>query len=299
MILVDFSQIAIAGIFQFIDDMKKPEEEVENVLRHVILTSVKGLKKQFKNENKELVITIDSKVNGYWRHDLFPQYKFGRGNRTDDGIDWKMVHRVKNKIKDEIKLYLPWKTIEVPRLEADDIIGVLVRYSQEHLTVANGLDDEPVPIMIVSSDSDLFQLHKYPNVKQWSGQQKKQVGPRVTRENSNDLLLRKIAKGESGDGIPSILSPDNAFSEKIRQKPFKEARVLQFIAEGIEACTTDEERTRYIRNKTLIDLEFTPQHLQDLVIVEYNKKIVGNKMKTYEYLAKNKCKMLMEDVDQF
>lgn len=300
MILIDYSQIAIACVFQFLDDMKKSEEEVENILRHVILTSIKSLKKQFNRENSEIVIAIDKKSGaGYWRHDLFPEYKFGRKNKADDGIDWQMVHRVKNKIKDEIKENLPWKVIEVPRLEADDIIAIMVRYSQDNLTYTNGLEEELVSIMIVSSDSDLFQLHKYSNVRQWSGQQKKQVGPRATRENATELLLRKIAKGESGDGIPSILSPDNAFSDKIRQKPFKEARVLEFIEKKIDACVTDEERTRYIRNRTLIDLDYTPKDLQDLAIVEYNKKPKGTKMKTYEYLARKKCKLLMEDVDQF
>ena len=59
--------------------------------------------------------------------------------------------------------------------------------------------------MIVSSDKDFIQLHKYYNVKQFSPTQKKLLNS----IDPNEYLKEHIMKGDRGDGIPNFLSDDD------------------------------------------------------------------------------------------
>ena len=58
-------------------------------------------------------------------------------------------------IKNDIKTNSKYIVIEVPRLEADDLIALTTKYSQE-------------AIMIVSNDKDLNQLVDGQRIKQFS-----------------------------------------------------------------------------------------------------------------------------------
>ena len=74
MILIDFTQTIIAGLMA---QLKMNDGEVsEDMLRHMILNSLRMYRTKFSSEFGELVLCYDSKH--YWRRDYFPQYKSGR-----------------------------------------------------------------------------------------------------------------------------------------------------------------------------------------------------------------------------
>ena len=69
MIIVDYSGLAIATIVvNKVDD--------EDLLRHMILNSLRQYRVKYKKDYGELVLAIDGKNN--WRRGYYPQYKANR-----------------------------------------------------------------------------------------------------------------------------------------------------------------------------------------------------------------------------
>lgn len=193
-------------------------------------------------------------------------------------------------IKDEIRENFPYKVIHLEGCEADDIIGTLVERTQEF----GNYED----VMIVSSDGDFKQLQKYKNVKQWSPLLKKQVvddNPRVN-------LKEKILRGDTGDGIPNVLSDDDVLVEGRRQTPLlkkKMQSILEDLSEG-ELLYAASWYRNYQRNETLIDLTKTPENLKTLIIDNYEQQDpVENKTKVFPYLVAKRMNRLIESVQEF
>lgn len=72
-------------------------------------------------------------------------------------MNWNEVFRILNLVREELKDNFPYKVVHMEGAEADDIIGALVQNTQEF--------GNHEPVMIISSDKDFIQLHKYSNVK--------------------------------------------------------------------------------------------------------------------------------------
>ena len=195
MILIDMNQIAVANLMMNLK-MNKNKTIDENMVRHMILNSIRMYRTEHRNEYGEVVLTWDSKHS--WRRDYFPEYKASRRKgREESNLDWDDIFATLNKIRNEIKENFPYKYLEVFGAEADDIIGFLCQENRDE------------KIMIISGDKDFIQLQKYPNVTQWSPITKKQVNgfdPTI-------YLKEHILKGDTSDGVPNVLSPDNTFSD--------------------------------------------------------------------------------------
>jgi hypothetical protein len=271
MILLDYSQIALSNIIvQKLND--------ENMIRHMILNSIRMYNKKYRDEYGQMVICADGMNT--WRKDYFPLYKAHRKkNRTESDQDWNEIFRILNLVRDEIKENLPYKVLHMEGLEADDIIGSLVLK------------------MIISSDKDFIQLQKYSNVKQYSPIQKKMVSD----PNPRSYMFEHIMRGDKGDGIPNVLSPDNAIMDDIRQSPMTKKKIDYWAenADNLRDVMTSEEYRNYQRNKTLIDLSEIPTELQNNVINTYESQKPAMKMRVLNYLIKKRCNHLIEVVEEF
>ena len=92
MIIVDFNAICISNIF-----VQKMNLE-EDLIRHMVLNSLRMYRTRFKKDYGELVLAWDSKH--YWRRDYFPHNKKNRRkSRAKDGKDWESIFNCLNKIK--------------------------------------------------------------------------------------------------------------------------------------------------------------------------------------------------------
>ena len=155
------NQISLANLMMNFH-MNKSTELEEDMVRHMILNSIRMYRTMFKDEYGEIVLAYDSKH--YWRRDVFPQYKMNRKKgREKDNFDWDSIFGLLNSIKSEFKEILPYKFLEVYGAEADDIIATLCKEYKNQKT------------MIVSGDKDFIQLQKYDNIKQYSPILKKMV----------------------------------------------------------------------------------------------------------------------------
>ena len=141
MILVDLNQVMISNLMMQIGSKKASVEE--DLVRHMVLNSLRLYRKKFSEKYGELVICCDDK--NYWRRDFFPYYKAHRKkDRAESGLDWHMIFEVLNGIRDDLKHTFPYKVIQVDRAEADDVIASLC-HKYGDLGVTNGSD----PILIL------------------------------------------------------------------------------------------------------------------------------------------------------
>jgi hypothetical protein len=282
---MDYSQVMIATLFANIGNHTNIEMS-EDLLRHMFLMSLKHNRKKFHEDYGEIVICCDGKKS--WRREAFPYYKASRKtNREKSDLDWGEVFRIMGVIREEMHEFFPYKVIQVDRCEADDIIGTICH---EYGTELNTGSER---ILILSGDKDFIQLQKYSNVDQYNPVLKKFV-----RHNSpNDYLVEHVFKGDSGDGIPNILSPDNCLVIGERQKPMT-AKKISLFKESLDNMD-ETTRMRYDRNKLLIDLEATPEEYQKQILDAFNEEKTFGRKKLFNYFIQKRLKNLMPDIQDF
>ena len=297
MILVDYSQVALAAILTFQRELKGTESEVKNLIRHVTLSTIKSYKKKYGKEYGELVICCDGRK--YWRKEFFEQYKgMRKSNRDKSDLDWKLIFDTLSEMREDIAKHFPWRVIHVDRAEADDIIAVMSKWLQDNQLVQEGLVEETQKVLILSSDKDFKQLQLYPTIKQWSPMQKKYIT--ASKQEIRDFMIEHIVKGDTGDGVPNILSKDDVFMVGERQKPMSAKRLAEFIDKGFDACKNDDERRNWHRNATLVDFQFIPQDVQKSIVDTYlSNKPNGDKMTVMNYLMEHRCRLLLEELEDF
>ena len=289
MILLDYSQVCVAAILAFSHDLKKgSENDKKDLIRHVALNSIKSYKKKYGKEYGQMVITCDGR--NYWRKEYFANYKGMRKKaREESDLDWTLIFDTLSEIREDLKSYFMYKVIHVDRCEADDVIAVLTESTQEF--------GKFEPVMIVSSDKDFKQLHVYDNVKQFSPMLKKQVV--VNKKELHAWLIEHIVKGDAGDGVPNILSKDDVFMNGERQKPVSSKRLQEFIDNGFIACKTEEERRNWQRNVQLVDFKYIPEDVKQSVLTAFEVEPKGDKNAIMNYLIKNRCRNLLNEIEEF
>lgn len=298
MILVDYSQVSLNAILSFQRELRGGDDQIVNLVRHIILSTLQSYKKKYGKEYGELVICCDGRE--YWRKEFFPNYKAGRKKaREESGLPFKLIFDTMSQLRDDLVQHFPYKVIHYNRAEADDIIAVLSEHTQENLLIQEGLEETPQKVLIISSDHDFKQLHRFSNVRQWSPRVKKFIV--AEKDYMTNGHIAHIVKA-SDDGIPNVLSRDDIFLvEGERQKVVSAKRLQEFIdAGGFPACKTDDEKRNWQRNVTLIDFAHIPDDIKNTIIDQYlNTKPTNDKMKIFNYLVKNKCRLLLDSIEDF
>lgn len=278
MILVDLTQTMIAGVMvQVKMNRLKGDEISEDLLRHMVLNTIRSYARKFKNEYGDIILCADDRK--YWRRDYFPNYKANRKkHREESDIDWDVIFGMLNKIRDEIEKNLPYRFLRVEGAEADDIIGVLTKDSKEK-------------VLIVSGDKDFQQLQKYDYVKQYSPNLSKFVSP----DNAEEFLAEHILRGDKGDGIPNILSGDDVIVDGDRQKPMRRSTLNKYI-NGVDKY--DNYYRNYVRNKTLIDLDEIPEEVNLRILKAFDESEPPSG-KLLPYMMKHSLKELLNAIGDF
>ena len=282
MIIVDLNQIMISNLMVQING-RNAAELSEDLVRHMVLNSLRAHNKRFRKEYGEMIIACDS--GNIWRRKVFPNYKAGRKKvRDKSGHDWTAIFEIMFNIKGELKEHMPYKVIEIDTAEADDIIAALVKKS--YYTNQN--------VLILSGDKDFIQLHNN-RVKQYNPVLSKFVGK---GETPSIYIKEHILKGDRSDGIPNVLSDDDVFVEGRRQRPLTKKKIEAWLNE-IVMTMTEEEQKNYDRNRKLIDLSLIPPELEAKIYNEFNEVKVAHRSKILNYFITRKLKTLIEVIDEF
>lgn len=280
MILLDFSQVCLSGIL-----VGGNKDFSEDLIRHMVLNSIRGFRKRF-SEYGDLVICCDDK--NYWRKKVFPYYKANRKKTRDESsLDWNMIFNTLNTIKQEIRENFPYIVLQVETAEADDIIATMV----------DRFGNNGEKIMIVSGDKDFAQLQRYKSVSQYSPITKKMIKV----DDPMEYLYEHVVRGDTGDGVPNIMSRDDVFVNGLRQRPLTKKKVSAMIEDMKRGVTPfeGEVKRNFLRNIQLIDLARVPNDIRENVLDKYNNYECNNRSKILNYFIKKKLKNLMSDIQEF
>ena len=280
-ILIDISQIAIANIMMS-PNISKNELDI-NLIKHMILTSIKNYNQQFRAKYGEIVICCDGRNN--WRKKEFKYYKASRKKEKDKSfLDWDLINEAITEMKSDLNKYFPYKVIEVEGAEADDVIAVLGKYSKSDT-------------IIISSDKDYGQLLVNDKVKQYCPRNKTYVNITNPEMHLKELVLR----GDRSDGIPNFLSDDDTFvNPSKRQKSITKKNLPDWLNGDIEKMFDKEIVDKYNRNNKLINFEFIPKDIVLEIAKQYASNSNNGSRKTMmDYFTKNKMKQHLLEVRQF
>jgi hypothetical protein len=286
MILVDLNQALFAALRQQ-SAIKKDAKLEPNLIRHVVLNILRSYNKQFRTKYGELVLCCDSKR--YWRRDVFPFYKIMRKvDREASGVNWDAIFEVMNVIRAELKENFVHKVIDVDGAEADDIIAVLAKTFQKEDT------------LIISQDKDFIQLQKYDHVTQYNPLTKTYISVNVPEA----YLMEHVYYGDRGDGIPNILSADDCFATKTRQKRltskiFTNLSVNDMGSNDKDSPWTETIKRNYHRNMMLVDFEFIPEDIQKNIIDAFLNTVPAKRPKFFNYMVEMQLTALLSDIEDF
>lgn len=280
MLIVDMSNLVFGTASDYYRRTK--EQPDMKVFRAIVLNKLSAVKKKLQKFGPEVVIACDS-LDGLWRRDVFPHYKAHRAQqKKDDAFDWKLCFRNFDALKEEMRENVPVKMIEVPGAEADDIIAILTQRFRSSQKIG-----------IYSSDHDLLQLREsiHAPVHQFSIA----TNSFLTGEYS---LFEHIVKGDAGDGIPNIKSPDDSLVTKTRQRPIRATDLSEWSKYGIEQpemfCSDEAMLERFKQNRRLIDLSMIPHEIQ-MAIVDAYDQAKEPRGKVFNYVIANGLTKLMRD----
>ena len=294
MILIDYSQIAIANIvIAFKRDGEIPTPETA---RFMILNQIRGYVHQYKEEyGPEVVIAVDGK--NPWRRDIFPPYKAGRrkskeGESEENIKYFATLYEYLDLVRRELEDNFPYKVLKLDGVEADDIIAVCIKKSVKKWFTTKYL--------IISSDKDFQQLQKYPNVTQYSPVLKKFY----ETDSPQEYIYEHILRGDPGDGIPNFLSPDDTFVNGIKSKPIMKKKLTGWIdtlmrGEDAKEFCNEYHYRNYQRNQRLIDFDFIPEEIQDDIYKQYEDNEPKSKSDILPYLIKNDLQSLIGKIEEF
>ena len=278
MILIDANQIAISHLMV----RHKIENEINiDTVRRSIIRVLARIEKRFGGEYGKMVLCYDDK--NYWRRQIFPFYKQNRKQeREKSKYDWDKVFSVLNKIRDEVRSNFPYHVIQVQGAEADDVIASLVRM--------NLRQQQQEPILILSADKDFIQLHRYPLVKQYDPIRNKWI------ENSDPVgfLQEHIIRGDRSDGIPNILTCDDAIVTGKPQKKMSKEKIASLASMDPEDFTNFIRLRNWKRNSQLIDFANIPQEVINKILTNYHEEVSRSSI-DIDYFVKNNISKLIEE----
>lgn len=266
-ILIDYNQIAI-GSLTGATSGRRAVELNERTGRNLILYRIGELRAKFRKEYGDIIICCDGE--SYWRKDYFEHYKGARKKQRDASPhDWTLIFDIMAQVRQELIDFFPYKVIRTPSAEADDVIAVLVKYFASYQEEGQ-LMPKAKPCLIVSADGDMQQLQIYPHVKQYCPTKK----TFLNQTSPAQFLVEKIISGDTGDGVPNILSDDDTLVNPLkRQSRMTQKRLNSFMQHypKVDAALSDSSHARnWKRNKTLIDLLTSiPKRVQSEIIAAY------------------------------
>lgn len=263
-----------------------------DLIRHMILGSLASYRKRHRKTYGELVICCDGMES--WRKDTFPQYKKNRKKSRDKSkVDWKMLYKVMDEMKVGLKTCFPYLVYEYEHAEADDIIAYYVKEFEG-------------PHLIVSGDKDFIQLLRddvsilKPSTKELiefnsEGYSKKEI---------NSTILDHILRGDSTDGIPNVISPDDIFlQEGKKQRPFTKKRKEEFTEAYRDGLKDNYEHyENFLRNKSMIllDRKTIPDYVWEGIdsVVE-ETEVQGDMKSVRDFMIEYRLRNLSERIEDF
>lgn len=281
----------------FYSQKNEDEETISGLAVHSALTTLNKYYKQYKPA-KRVVMCFD---RGSWRKeytnsDNCISGKPYKGNRRQDMTasqiqKWEAFKEHLKEFEQLIETHTTIITLYQDRLEADDLMAGFVQMHP---------DDN---IVIITADSDLAQLLKFPKVNVISPITDKPHTLSKYNEDPEYYLYQKCMRGDPTDNIQSAYPRLRSTRiQKAYEDSFEHANLMN-------ETWTDQNKREYIvkdlfnENRLLIDLSQQPDDIRELInqtiVNELDKQKHFSLFHFIKFLSKNDLKKIKENIDSF
>jgi len=243
--------------------------------------------------DNKVVICVDSPN---WRKKLYPAYKANR-KELKDGSFYKEYIQSFHSLCADIKQSLPIGIVKRNNYEADDLLAYFAKKESTSILVCCDRDMyqlyEPPRVQIYNFTKDqMIEINDpklYLHIKICIGDSSDNIKPIMLRNKNNRAVMQFGEKSVPKYYDPSMpMSLDNSFwmtlntsLEKCRKKALMDDSVVSKVTDTLELSTEtlrEEIEKRYEFNKTLIDLNCSPVHKEEITysINKYDMKNVSD-----------------------
>ena len=267
---------------------------------HMALTTLNKYYKQYRP--KKVVMAFD---RSSWRKQyttLHPDLKPYKGNRRQDMSPSQQAKYTKfiehlGEFEQLIIQYTTIISLVGESLEADDLIAGFVQIHPEH------------NITIISADSDLAQLLKFPNVQLISPMtDKPQTTLKDYDHNPDYYLFHKCVRGDGTDNIQSAYP-------RVHSTKIKEVYEDKISGDGVKYTNfmkntwTNQDKKMFIvedmfkHNQVLIDLEHQPDNVKEMMWSTIERELDTRKKFSYfhilKFVGKYELNKIKDNIDNF
>jgi hypothetical protein len=294
-LLFDFNNLAIRSFFGAKEITEDPNDIQWGLWMWNVFNSIYQCLWKFKNVD-EVILAIDD--SNSWRKAAYSRYKESRKDKKkNDKIDWQELYKMMNKLANEFKHHMPFKTLKVKSAEADDVIGILVREIKN-------------PCVIIARDEDYFQCFaKKKNLRVYDPISQVLYAPDDFPD-IKDFLMKLVFCGQRKDDIPNIITPDDwglTESTQGKRRPgFGDAAfnkikddIKGFINKGHINKTYGavDLHANLKRNRLLMDFDMIPNTIVDRIFQAYNNSHNLPPMENvYLFFEKYNMRTFMDDI---
>ena len=239
-LIIDGNYLLNKDVF-ILYSMKTLHSDLLNLLRM-------DVEKIMKLYSFDKVYFVSDSKSGYWRRQIYSDYKKGR--KYDDNIDWEWVYGEYNKLIEELSNNKKIEQLRIDLAEGDDIIAYIVNENNK-LGYSN---------VLINSDADLYQLLRFDLSKDYINisynykfsdervylpinynvflTEKTSIGSnmlfdmseddefirfieelisrtKVSEVSDEELLFTKMVSGDKGDTITSVYEKDTKTGKKM------------------------------------------------------------------------------------
>lgn len=262
---IDFNSLAMRILHMPSIEIKSEDPKFE-FMAYLIFDNIWQETQAVDADRVEVILACDAH-DGYWRKELYPPYKADRVKNTE--IDWERAYKELDNLKKVLALCTPWKVMQVPHCEADDIIATLTRASKKiPCTVHSGDSDF---IQLVSENIRVYNPH-YGDYVEFPSEIKISNG-RTYVENTDEFLKLCILTGQGGkDNVYNCKTPTEWVpTEQSKRKPPLGLKGAIKILDNPEEFSKYAELETYHRNRNLIDFNCIPYSIKKSIVDAYKE----------------------------
>jgi 5'-3' exonuclease len=279
--------------------VKKNEDDgtIAGLATHMALTTLNKYFKQFKPDRVVMAFDRSSWRKEYTASDECVSKKPYKGNRRKDMSPAQQAkyQRFLNHLSEFetlISKHTTIVTLHEDKLEADDLIAGFVQiYSSD--------EDE---IIIISSDSDMLQLKRYPGVKVISPATDKEATLEEYDADPELFLFIKCMRGDDTDHVQSARPRVSAVRlKKAYNDPFERVQLMketwsdhrgEFLVEDL-----------YKENQLLIDLAKQPSEIRAKILTAVeeamNKEREFSMFFIMKFIGKYELNKIKDNIDHY
>ena len=280
-ILFDFHNLAFRNYFSKDVGITTPQPDFQ-LWKYMMINSI--YESLYKVENPtEVILAVDDRKS--WRSLYFSRYKESRKKQRDkqSDVDWNQLFKTLNDYSIELREYLPFKTIQLSRLEVDDVIAVLC------------MDIIENDRYIISNDEDFLQLCSE-GVKLYNPSKQKYVDC----EDTEKFIISKSLLGQKKDDIFNVITPSDwgqtKETEDKRKPGYGPAALKKTMIYGWEKWLKENGwEENFKRNRVLMDFNYIPNVIKNSIRKAYEEYVLPEPENIYKFFKMNRFRSFLDD----